>query len=89
MAVSDFHRCRLSRLVLIHPVRLAEEYALLEVPSDAWFDYGIGGFLNCSYRIFGIRRRIRPQLRQTPASRSGGLDPPVTAKAQANLKCLI
>ena len=40
---------------LNHPIRLAEEYAMLDVLSEGRLEYGIGrGFLNYSYTVFGI-----------------------------------
>jgi alkanesulfonate monooxygenase SsuD/methylene tetrahydromethanopterin reductase-like flavin-dependent oxidoreductase (luciferase family) len=40
---------------LNHPIRLAEEYAMLDVLSDGRLEYGIGrGFLNYSYTVFGV-----------------------------------
>jgi len=44
-----------SLIPLNHPVRLAEEYAMLDVLSEGRLEYGIGrGFLNYSYEVFGI-----------------------------------
>jgi alkanesulfonate monooxygenase SsuD/methylene tetrahydromethanopterin reductase-like flavin-dependent oxidoreductase (luciferase family) len=44
-----------SLIPLNHPLRLAEEYAMLDVLSGGRLEYGIGrGFLNYSYQIFGI-----------------------------------
>src|SRR5215470_10483286 len=44
-----------SLIPLNHPVRLAEEYAMLDVLSEGRLEYGIGrGFLNYSYQIFGV-----------------------------------
>jgi alkanesulfonate monooxygenase SsuD/methylene tetrahydromethanopterin reductase-like flavin-dependent oxidoreductase (luciferase family) len=44
-----------SIIPLNHPIRLAEEYAMLDVLSNGRLEYGIGrGFLNYSYKVFGI-----------------------------------
>jgi alkanesulfonate monooxygenase SsuD/methylene tetrahydromethanopterin reductase-like flavin-dependent oxidoreductase (luciferase family) len=44
-----------SLIPLNHPLRLAEEYAMLDVLSGGRLEYGIGrGFLNYSYQIFGV-----------------------------------
>jgi alkanesulfonate monooxygenase SsuD/methylene tetrahydromethanopterin reductase-like flavin-dependent oxidoreductase (luciferase family) len=44
-----------SLIPLNHPVRLAEEYAMLDVLSEGRLEYGIGrGFLNYSYEVFGL-----------------------------------
>lgn len=44
-----------SLIPLNHPVRLAEEYAMLDVLSEGRLEYGIGrGFLNYSYEVFGV-----------------------------------
>jgi alkanesulfonate monooxygenase SsuD/methylene tetrahydromethanopterin reductase-like flavin-dependent oxidoreductase (luciferase family) len=44
-----------SLIPLNHPIRLAEEYAMLDVLSGGRLEYGIGrGFLNYSYQIFGV-----------------------------------
>jgi alkanesulfonate monooxygenase SsuD/methylene tetrahydromethanopterin reductase-like flavin-dependent oxidoreductase (luciferase family) len=44
-----------SIIPLNHPLRLAEEYAMLDVLSGGRLEYGIGrGFLNYSYQVFGI-----------------------------------
>jgi alkanesulfonate monooxygenase SsuD/methylene tetrahydromethanopterin reductase-like flavin-dependent oxidoreductase (luciferase family) len=44
-----------SLIPLNHPVRLAEEYAMLDVLSEGRLEYGIGrGFLNYSYQLFGV-----------------------------------
>lgn len=44
-----------SIIPLNHPIRLAEEYAMLDVLSEGRLEYGIGrGFLNYSYQIFGV-----------------------------------
>jgi len=44
-----------SLIPLNHPLRLAEEYAMLDVLSEGRLEYGIGrGFLNYSYQLFGI-----------------------------------
>jgi alkanesulfonate monooxygenase SsuD/methylene tetrahydromethanopterin reductase-like flavin-dependent oxidoreductase (luciferase family) len=44
-----------SLIPLNHPVRLAEEYAMLDVLSQGRLEYGIGrGFLNYSYQVFGV-----------------------------------
>jgi len=44
-----------SLIPLNHPVRLAEEYAMVDVLSGGRLEYGIGrGFLNYSYEVFGI-----------------------------------
>jgi alkanesulfonate monooxygenase SsuD/methylene tetrahydromethanopterin reductase-like flavin-dependent oxidoreductase (luciferase family) len=44
-----------SLIPLNHPLRLAEEYAMLDVLSEGRLEYGIGrGFLNYSYQIFGV-----------------------------------
>jgi alkanesulfonate monooxygenase SsuD/methylene tetrahydromethanopterin reductase-like flavin-dependent oxidoreductase (luciferase family) len=44
-----------SLLPLHHPVRVAEEYAMLDVLSGGRLEYGIGrGFLKWAYDIFGI-----------------------------------
>jgi alkanesulfonate monooxygenase SsuD/methylene tetrahydromethanopterin reductase-like flavin-dependent oxidoreductase (luciferase family) len=44
-----------SLIPLNHPVRLAEEYATLDVLSEGRLEYGIGrGFLNYSYQLFGV-----------------------------------
>ncbi len=40
---------------LHHPIRLAEEYAMLDVLSDGRLDFGVGrGFLYYAYDIFGV-----------------------------------
>jgi alkanesulfonate monooxygenase SsuD/methylene tetrahydromethanopterin reductase-like flavin-dependent oxidoreductase (luciferase family) len=44
-----------SLIPLNHPIRLAEEYAMLDVLSGGRLEYGIGrGFLKYSHEIFGI-----------------------------------
>ena len=44
-----------SLIPLNHPVRLAEEYAMLDVLSNGRLEYGIGrGFLKYSHLIFGV-----------------------------------
>jgi alkanesulfonate monooxygenase SsuD/methylene tetrahydromethanopterin reductase-like flavin-dependent oxidoreductase (luciferase family) len=44
-----------SVIPLNHPIRLAEEYAMLDVLSGGRLEYGIGrGFLNYSYTVFGV-----------------------------------
>ena len=44
-----------SLIPLNHPIRLAEEYAMLDVLSGGRLEYGIGrGFLKYSHQIFGI-----------------------------------
>src|SRR5712692_9126610 len=44
-----------SLIPLNHPIRLAEEYAMLDVLSGGRLEYGIGrGFLKYSHDIFGI-----------------------------------
>jgi alkanesulfonate monooxygenase SsuD/methylene tetrahydromethanopterin reductase-like flavin-dependent oxidoreductase (luciferase family) len=44
-----------SLIPLNHPIRLAEEYAMLDVLSGGRLEYGIGrGFLNYSYQVFGV-----------------------------------
>lgn len=44
-----------SLIPLNHPIRLAEEYAMLDVLSGGRLEYGIGrGFLKYSHLIFGI-----------------------------------
>jgi alkanesulfonate monooxygenase SsuD/methylene tetrahydromethanopterin reductase-like flavin-dependent oxidoreductase (luciferase family) len=44
-----------SLIPLNHPIRLAEEYAMLDVLSSGRLEYGIGrGFLKYSHEIFGI-----------------------------------
>ncbi len=44
-----------SLIPLNHPIRLAEEYAMLDVLSGGRLEYGIGrGFLKYSHQVFGI-----------------------------------
>src|SRR6266571_4321578 len=44
-----------SLIPLNHPIRLAEEYAMLDVLSGGRLEYGIGrGFLKYSHEIFGV-----------------------------------
>jgi alkanesulfonate monooxygenase SsuD/methylene tetrahydromethanopterin reductase-like flavin-dependent oxidoreductase (luciferase family) len=44
-----------SLIPLNHPIRLAEEYAMLDVLSGGRLEYGIGrGFLKYSHQIFGV-----------------------------------
>lgn len=44
-----------SLIPLHHPIRLAEEYAMLDVLSGGRLEYGIGrGFLKIAYDLFGI-----------------------------------
>jgi alkanesulfonate monooxygenase SsuD/methylene tetrahydromethanopterin reductase-like flavin-dependent oxidoreductase (luciferase family) len=44
-----------SLIPLNHPIRLAEEYAMLDVLSSGRLEYGIGrGFLKYSHEIFGV-----------------------------------
>ena len=44
-----------SLIPLHHPIRLAEEYAMLDVLSGGRLEYGIGrGFLKYSHDVFGI-----------------------------------
>jgi len=44
-----------SLIPLNHPIRLAEEYAMLDVLSNGRLEYGIGrGFLKYSHQIFGV-----------------------------------
>jgi len=44
-----------SLVPLNHPLRLAEEYAMLDVLSEGRLEYGIGrGFLNYAYQLFGV-----------------------------------
>ncbi len=44
-----------SLIPLGHPIRLAEEYAMLDVLSGGRLEYGIGrGFLKVAYNLFGI-----------------------------------
>ncbi len=44
-----------SLVPLNHPIRLAEEYAMLDVLSGGRLEYGIGrGFLKYSHQVFGI-----------------------------------
>jgi alkanesulfonate monooxygenase SsuD/methylene tetrahydromethanopterin reductase-like flavin-dependent oxidoreductase (luciferase family) len=46
-----------SLIPLHHPLRLAEEYAMLDVLSNGRLEYGIGrGFLNYAYQIMGVDR---------------------------------
>jgi alkanesulfonate monooxygenase SsuD/methylene tetrahydromethanopterin reductase-like flavin-dependent oxidoreductase (luciferase family) len=46
-----------SLVPLHHPLRLAEEYAMLDVLSNGRLEYGIGrGFLNYAYQIMGVDR---------------------------------
>lgn len=57
-----------SLLPLHHPIRLAEEYAMLDQLSGGRLDYGVGrGFLKLAYDLFGIpedesRERYRESL---------------------------
>jgi alkanesulfonate monooxygenase SsuD/methylene tetrahydromethanopterin reductase-like flavin-dependent oxidoreductase (luciferase family) len=58
-AASRTKRIRLgtgvSLIPLNHPIRLAEEYAMLDVLSGGRLEYGIGrGFLKYSHQIFGV-----------------------------------
>lgn len=58
-AASRTRRIRLgtgvSLIPLNHPIRLAEEYAMLDVLSGGRLEYGIGrGFLKYSHQIFGV-----------------------------------
>jgi alkanesulfonate monooxygenase SsuD/methylene tetrahydromethanopterin reductase-like flavin-dependent oxidoreductase (luciferase family) len=44
-----------SLIPLHHPLRLAEEYAMLDVLSNGRLEYGIGrGFLNYAYQLMGV-----------------------------------
>lgn len=44
-----------SLIPLNHPIRLAEEYAMLDVLSGGRLEYGIGrGFLKYSHQVFGV-----------------------------------
>jgi alkanesulfonate monooxygenase SsuD/methylene tetrahydromethanopterin reductase-like flavin-dependent oxidoreductase (luciferase family) len=46
-----------SLIPLHNPLRLAEEYAMLDVLSDGRMEYGIGrGFLNYAYHLMGVDR---------------------------------
>src|SRR3984893_10439444 len=46
-----------SLIPLHHPLRLAEEYAMLDVLSGGRLEYGIGrGFLNYAYDLMGVER---------------------------------
>ncbi|MGE0682138.1 MAG: LLM class flavin-dependent oxidoreductase [Candidatus Binatia bacterium] len=39
-----------------HPIRLAEEYARLDVLSNGRLEYGIGrSFLKCSHQVFDVK----------------------------------
>lgn len=51
-----------SLIPLNHPVRLAEEYAMLDVLSNGRLEYGIGrGFLKYSHQIFGVNEEENHQ----------------------------
>ena len=51
----------ISLVPLNNPIRLAEEYAMLDVLSGGRLEYGIGrGFLKYSHKIFGGERKHRP-----------------------------
>ena len=44
-----------SLVPLHHPIRLAEEYAMLDVLSQGRLEYGIGrGFIKYAYEVFGV-----------------------------------
>ena len=44
-----------SLVPLHHPLRLAEEYAMLDVLSDGRLEWGVGrGFLRLAYELFGV-----------------------------------
>jgi alkanesulfonate monooxygenase SsuD/methylene tetrahydromethanopterin reductase-like flavin-dependent oxidoreductase (luciferase family) len=46
-----------SLIPLHYPLRLAEEYAMLDVLSNGRLEYGIGrGFLNYAYQVMGVDR---------------------------------
>jgi alkanesulfonate monooxygenase SsuD/methylene tetrahydromethanopterin reductase-like flavin-dependent oxidoreductase (luciferase family) len=51
-----------SLIPLNHPIRLAEEYAMLDVLSNGRLEYGIGrGFLKYSHQVFGINEEENHQ----------------------------
>src|SRR5215469_4118939 len=59
-AAADRTRCLrigtgVSLVPLHHPLLLAEEYAMLDVLSEGWLEYGIGrGFLSLAYEVLNV-----------------------------------